>query len=88
MKNLAERQGRDDHLFQFLCECSNPSCTELLRMTLDDYEAVRAKGNRFALAAGHEDLRIERVVESLPGYEIVEKFGEGADVARQLDPRG
>ena len=42
----------------FICECGDPRCTELIRLTLDEYEEVRANPRWFACMPGHE-----RVVE-------------------------
>ncbi len=51
------------------------------------YETVRSHGDRFALLEGHDDPSVERVVERGLGYVVVEKLGEGAEIARGLDPR-
>jgi hypothetical protein len=83
----AARQGTDEHLYEFLCECSDPSCGRRIQLTLEEYESVRGRGDQFALISGHEDERIERVVEHHDRYQIVQKTGIGADVARELDPR-
>src|SRR5262249_4947489 len=40
-------------LTPFLCECSDPHCTELIRLTLPDYEDVRSHPARFLVAVGH-----------------------------------
>jgi hypothetical protein len=56
-------------------------------MTLEEYESVRSRGDQFALVSGHEDERIERVVEQHDRYEVVQKTGDGAGIARELDAR-
>lgn len=54
----------------FLCECADAICKEPLRVTLADYEAVRADPAAFLLVPGHEDASIELVVHDLlPGDE-------------------
>lgn len=70
-----------------LCECSAPSCVATFELTKERYEAIRAHGDRFALVPGHDEPAVERVVEEHAGYVVVEKLGEGAAVARGLDPR-
>jgi hypothetical protein len=59
----------------FLCECPVPSCTEILRLTLAQYEKVRANPKHFFTAPGHEqaDEAVGRVVSRESGYVIVEK---------------
>jgi hypothetical protein len=70
-----------------LCECSDASCTATVAIRLDEYEAVRQHPTRFVVLAGHEDETIERVVDRTDRFLVVEKTGEGADVARERDPR-
>ena len=77
----------ETELFHAFCECSDAACTRRLQITPPEYAAVRAQGDRFALIAGHDDPSIERVVERTERFVVVEKLGEGADIARELDPR-
>ena len=70
-----------------VCECSDALCTEMISITLAEYAAVRARSDRFALVEGHEDPAVERVVERNGRFVVAEKVGDGADVARRLDPR-
>jgi hypothetical protein len=74
---------------QFVCECADPQCTERVHATLDEYERVRSDGARFLLVPGHEDTRVERVVDRPHGrFAIVEKFNRViARTVRKLDPR-
>lgn len=72
----------------FLCECGDGTCSQPLRLSVAEYERVRADSVRFVVAPGHEELVAERVVERHPGYLVVEKFGEAAEVAEDTDPRG
>lgn len=74
----------DQGPLDLVCECRNVTCVQRIVMSRDNYEALRAEATRFALYPGHADLEIERVVSSHPGYEIVEKSGSAADVARKL----
>jgi hypothetical protein len=73
---------------EFVCECADPSCTERVEVTLDDYEEVRSEPTTFLLRPGHEHPDIERVVERRRRYNVVEKFGRlVARTVRELDPR-
>jgi hypothetical protein len=62
----------------FLCECPVPSCTQILRLTLVEYEGVRANPKQFFTALGHEqaDAPVGHVVSREDGYVIVEKDEE------------
>ncbi|MDQ3669977.1 MAG: hypothetical protein M3377_06835 [Actinomycetota bacterium] len=70
-----------------LCECSDPNCLTTIEVTVGEYEAVRAHGARFALAGGHEDTSVERVVERTERFVVVEKTETAGAMARDLDPR-
>jgi hypothetical protein len=72
---------------EFLCECSREECRQPIEIPIGEYEAVRRTPTRFLVIPGHEDDRVERVVERSERYIVVEKIGEAADEAEDLDPR-
>jgi hypothetical protein len=74
---------------EFVCECSDPECTERVHATLDEYEEVRAEATHFLLVPGHENPEVERVVERpRRRLAIVEKFNATvARTVRRLNPR-
>jgi hypothetical protein len=73
---------------QFVCECADPNCTHRLEATLDEYEEVRSDGATFMLAAGHEHIDIERVVDTRRHFNIVEKVQSTVrETVRRLNPR-
>jgi hypothetical protein len=71
----------------FVCECPDPACTEIVRMTFDAYDAIRQDPRRFFNVSGHEAASVaagaERVVAVVVagGLTIVEKIGVAGDVA-------
>jgi hypothetical protein len=73
----------------FLCECGEPDCKEILRLTLDDYERVRSNPADFFVVPGHEAVAgpAGRVRERGDGFLVVEKVGKAAEVATERDPR-
>ncbi len=79
----------DEDLLPFLCECADVSCTEILRLTPAEYEAVRREPTHFLNARGHvrNAQGWARVVEELDRYTVVEKIGEAGEIAVELDPR-
>jgi hypothetical protein len=87
VREIAAVHGEDDHLYEFYCECSNGDCTFQLPVTLADYEAVRSHGSRFLIAPSHALPEIETVIERHEGWWVVEKRGEPAELAEELDPR-
>ena len=62
-----------DLLLSFICECADRFCTEEIRLTRDEYEALRSDERHFSVRAGHERSDIERVVERHERYNVVEK---------------
>jgi hypothetical protein len=72
---------------EFLCECGQQTCLETLLLTRAQYEAVRGKGRRFVVVPGHEDGRVERVVERESGFLVVEKIGEAGEESEEQNPR-
>jgi hypothetical protein len=87
IKGSADRHGSDEHMYEFLCECSNIDCTLRLQMTVAAYEELRSDPTQFAVAPGHWLPEIESVVATFDGYTIVEKHGEAAEIGRESDPR-
>jgi hypothetical protein len=72
----------------FVCECSDPACAHRVTADLDDYEDVRNDATHFLIAHGHEEPRIERVIEETTEYQVVEKFGVTVQrIVQSLNPR-
>jgi hypothetical protein len=73
-------------LTPFLCECSDPRCTEVIRLTLVEYEHVRSQPTWFVVAAGH-DPGGGKSVEEHDHYAVIEKTGVAGSIAEDEDPR-
>ena len=92
-RNVNERIAESAYRFDgdeatFVCECGDGACTHRVEVELDDYERVRADPTRFLVLPGHEDERIERVVERRRRFAIVEKCERTvAAIVRRLNPR-
>jgi hypothetical protein len=73
----------------FICECADPTCSEIVRLELDQYEEIRSNTRRFFSVPGHETAAqgVSVVVEERSGYVIVEKLGHAGEVAEALDER-
>ena len=89
--NEAIEQGRwpdeRDHPVRFRCECARLDCNEVVQLTVREYEQIREHPRRFAVAAGHELPEYETVVDTRPGYVLVEKRAAAGEAAEELDPR-
>ena len=88
-ERIAESAKRlDADEAEFVCECADSTCTDRVPATLDEYEQIRADGTTFLLVPGHEDRRVEAVVEREDEHAVVEKtHPQVAPVVQALDPR-
>jgi hypothetical protein len=79
----------DDELYDVVCECARMDCTELVPVSVPEYNSVRETGEQFIVAPGaeHVTLEHEQVVERNERYWIVEKIARAGEVADELDPR-
>lgn len=76
-----------NRLLPFLCECASAGCTQIIALTLREYEGIRAVPTHSLNAPGHDDPSIERVVERHERYDVSEKFGEAGATFSEADPR-
>ena len=61
----------------FLCECGDASCTRVVRLTLVEFDRVRAREDHFAVLPGHEGpAASERVVAEEDLYVVVQRIAE------------
>lgn len=88
VRELEEGFGAPGGLLSFVCECGNAACTQRIVLTKPEYESVRAHGDRFAVAPGHDIPAVERVVGGTDRFLVVEKHtGALAQLALERDPR-
>lgn len=89
--NEGIRSGRPDGADAsgpFVCECAILGCSELVTLTVSEYESVRHGDRRFIIAPGHEIPDAERAVaETGDGAVIVEKDSDLAPLLHELNPR-
>jgi hypothetical protein len=76
----------------FLCECCRRSCTELLQLALEEYEAIRDEPTWFFVKPGHEvtvvdGVEIAEVIERREHLSVLSKVGLAGDLAEHLDER-
>jgi hypothetical protein len=73
----------------FICECADARCSEIVRMTLEQYEEVRAESRHFLNVPGHQAAAggAAEVVAERNGYVIVEKLGRVGEIVEALDER-
>jgi hypothetical protein len=87
LKDLAASFQHVSNESPYTCECSDSECIERLWLSMDEYEAIRAVPNHFAVLPGHVDRELETVVRETDRYVVVAKIGEAAAIADETDPR-
>jgi hypothetical protein len=70
--------------FPLLCECERETCTEIIRVRLEDYEAAREGARRFVVLAEHADDA--RVLRRNGPYVVIEKDGLEGELVEALAP--
>lgn len=73
-------------LVPFICECPRERCTEIVRLTLDEYEGIRQSATRFMCVPGHEDVSVEAGSAVVTGgvkdrFVAVDKIGTAGEIA-------
>jgi hypothetical protein len=70
----------------FICECAEPSCTQILLIPLEAYAEVRSDPRRFLSVLGHEPgpEGASELVSDEGSYVVVEKVGHAGEVAEAL----
>jgi hypothetical protein len=58
-------------VFDFVCECSDETCTEVMTLTAQEYEDAHSRADSFAVRPGHEDTLFDEVVLRTPRYYLV-----------------
>jgi hypothetical protein len=79
--------GRNEDVYEFVCECATTWCLEHIKLRIAEYERARGDGTHFIIAPGHENAEIEHVVETHQNFSIVAKIGIAAAIAESADPR-
>lgn len=71
----------------FRCECARLGCTDVIELSVREYERVRENPRRFIVRPGHEHPEAEVVVETRQNYLVVEKLDQAGATAEATDPR-
>jgi hypothetical protein len=61
---LNVRLGSKDEVSQYVCECLDPACVELIAIPHDQYERVRRNPTEFVVGPGHERVGAENSVSA------------------------
>ena len=73
----------------FRCECWRLDCGVRIQLSRREWEEVRSRAERFAVAPGHTatdvEPGVEAVVKEYEHFWIVEKRGKAGEVAENLE---
>lgn len=69
----------------FRCECWQMDCAERIPLSGREWQEVRSRGNRFAVAPGHMAANAEVLVKKYRQFWMVEKRGKAGEVAKNLE---
>ena len=74
-ERIRELEGMTFGEYDFVCECEDHGCTQVMRMTAKEYEALRSDPRQFAVLPGHEEPAFEKVLVRADRYAVVRKQG-------------
>lgn len=72
---------------RFHCECDRETCFEQIDIDPSAYQRVIEHRYRFAIAPGHDDPRIEHIVDTHEHYCVVEKTGAAREALDRHHPQ-
>jgi hypothetical protein len=80
----AEWMSGRDPMAGFRCECWQADCSERILLSGSEWEMVRSRPNRFAVAPDHVADNIEAVIDEHSRFWLVEKYGKAGQIAEEL----
>jgi hypothetical protein len=86
-ERIEEVKALEEGPTEFLCECGRETCTEVIRLSTNQYEELRSDPTTFAVIPGHEIDEIEVVVSASAHLNVVRKHASESAIARKTDPR-
>jgi hypothetical protein len=92
--SAAHEMDEDFEPLPVICECAALGCTEIARVTLAEYEEVRASGRTFLVVPGHEitveeGLTIARLRKKFEAFSLMDerirRIGQNEALFRQVN---
>ena len=81
--NLTGRFQAQLSELDLVCECADPSCTEPIRLGLDEFGRIDRVQNAFLVIGGHHDDQVDDVIDQRDGYVIVRKRNLAARIVER-----
>jgi Domain of unknown function (DUF1918) len=70
---IRDLEGMKLREYDFVCECEDHACTQVMRMTANEYETLRSDSRQFAVLPGHEHPKHDKVLVRTDRYAVVMK---------------
>jgi hypothetical protein len=70
----------------FVCECSDETCHQTVRLTLEQFDRWSKNRKHFILRPDHHQSDIERIVGTEAGFVVAEKFQPPPPASGELEP--
>jgi len=74
-----EQVAKDAAHPEFLCECADANCVEMIELSITEYASIRSSPVRFPVKLGHDYPEFERVVEERALRHLREVRASGGD---------
>ena len=92
IERRAEELTVDRDAIPFICECPEPTCRAIAKLSLVEYETIRSRGDYFFAAPGHEvcvvdGQEVAKIAKRYEHFSVMEKVGTAGEFAQELDPR-
>jgi hypothetical protein len=69
----------------FRCECGQMHCDSRLQLSLEQWDEVHARSDRFLVVPEHVAGDVEVVVAEYPNFWLIQKQGEAKKIVEKLD---
>jgi hypothetical protein len=88
IKASNERLGNHRPMQEYICECSDGKCRELVLLSTKEYEDIRSHGSRFLVAPNHENPEVDQILSEHERFTLTAKLpGLWEHMAVETDPR-
>ena len=69
----------------FRCECGQMHCDSRLQLSLEQWDEVHSRSDRFLVVPEHVVGDVELVVAEYPNFWLIQKQGEAEEIVEKLD---
>ena len=90
-RNATDELSVDPDAIPFICECSDPTCAAITKLSLVEYETIRSREERFVAAPGHEACvvngqEVARIAKRYEHFTLMERVETAGELGVKVDP--